>query len=155
MATSDTVQTRRRLETRFLETKGRVIVSLSIKKSVHIHTCFIFENMPIVLATELGDRFLGLKGDVCTGVHVLLVQPYMPSVPLPDTTTLWHLLLFHLTRAKLLPKDGVIRHPRLYGLPKYRFGEIRGQSAHDGLEAIRPASLRRSLALFFGFGSRL
>ena len=72
-----------------------------------------------------------------------------------EDDSIWHLLLLHLPRPKLLPEDGVIRHPRLYGLPKYRFGEVRGQSAHDGLEALRPASLRLSLALFFRLGSRL
>jgi hypothetical protein len=45
------------------------------KKIAHIHTCFIFEYMSIVLTTELGDEFLCLESDVRTRVHVLLVQP--------------------------------------------------------------------------------
>lgn len=52
--------------------------------------------MPIVLATELGDGFLGLESDVCTGVHVLLVQPYIPSVPAPNTTILCTYFFFTL-----------------------------------------------------------
>ena len=36
--------------------------------------------MPIILATELGDKFLSLESDICTGVHILLVQPYIASI---------------------------------------------------------------------------
>ena len=57
-----------------------------------------------------------------------------------DNDSFWHLLL-HLSRPKLLPKDHVIRHPRLYGLPKYRFGEVRGN--------LRTTVVRRSVQLAF------
>jgi hypothetical protein len=84
--------------------------------------------MPIVLAAELGDEFLCLESNVRTRMDVLPVQP-LQIIPVSTTETeesLWHSLLFHLTRPIFLPKYGVIRHPRLHGLPKYLFGEVRG-----------------------------
>ena len=73
------VQTRPRLVIRSLRSRSCVTETLSIKKYVHIHTCFIFEYMPIILPAELGDGFLGLESDICAGVHVLLVQPSIAS----------------------------------------------------------------------------
>lgn len=90
----------------------------------------------------------------CTFSLFSLMHHHLISVTEHDDSR-WHLLLFHLTRPILLPNDRVIRHPRLHGLPKYLFGEVRGQSAHDSLEAFCPVSLRLSLALFLGLGSRL
>ena len=84
--------------------------------------------MSIVLAAELGDELLCLESNVRKRVHVLPVQP-LQIIPVSTTENedfLWHSLLFYLTRPILLPKYGVIRHPRLHGLPKYLFGEVRG-----------------------------
>jgi len=122
-----------------------------------MHTSFILKYMPIVLATEPSDEFLRLESDVRTGVHVLPVQPGI--APLDCNWRAWfsytHLLFLHFSRAKLLPEDGVVRHPRLHGLPKYIFGEVRRQPAYDGLEAFRPSSFARSLSLLLCFRSRL
>ena len=94
--------------------------------------------MPVILAAELCDEFLRLESDVRTGVHVLPVQPGI--APLDCNWRAWfsytHLLFLHFSRAKLLPEDGVICHPRLHGLPEYVFGKVRWQSTHDGLEAF-------------------
>ena len=103
--------------------------------------------MPIVLTTELRDEFFGLESDIRTRVHVLLVQPCIYIAPSPNKCHRtrrffhWHILLFHLTRPIFLPNDRVVRHPRLHGLPEYLFGEVRGQSAHDGLKALCPVDL--------------
>jgi hypothetical protein len=48
----------------------------------------------------------------------------------------WNSLLLNFSGIKLLPKDSIIGHPRLYGLPEYLFGKVRGQPAHDRLEAV-------------------
>jgi hypothetical protein len=44
--------------------------------------------MPIVLATEPSDEFLGLESNVRTGVHVLLVQPSKRAPMIGDTVSL-------------------------------------------------------------------
>ncbi len=155
VATSDMEQTRPRLVIRSLRSRIRVLVSLSMKKKLRIYTPALSLNIcPSYTRLNLATNSSVLKAmyarECKFSLFSLTIHPI--SVTEHDDSH-WHLLLFHLTRAILLPNDGIIRHPRLHGLPKYRFREVRGQSAHDSLEPFRPVSLRLSLALFLGLGS--
>ena len=72
----------------------------------------------------------------------------------PQQFCLWHSLLLCFARINLLPNHSFIGDPCLQGLPKGLFGKLRGQPAHDGLEAFRASGFGLSLELFLGFELR-
>jgi hypothetical protein len=152
------VQTRPRLVIHSLGSRSCVTVSLIIKKMCIYTPALSLNICPSYSRLNLDTDSSVLKAMYareCTFSLFSLIESSSDKRHRTRRRFFWHLLLLQFSRTKLLPKDSVIRHPRLYGLPKYRFGEVRGQPAHDGLEAFRPANLRLYLALFSGFGSRL